>query len=45
MKEKIILALIFIAFAAIGVFISVTITKAIWGSNMPEWLKVWLIAS
>jgi len=45
MKEKLIATLIIIAFAAIGVFLSVTIAKAIWGSNMPEWLKVWLIAN
>jgi hypothetical protein len=44
MKEKIIFILIYVAAIALIIFMSMTITKAICGSDMQDWLKVWIIA-
>lgn len=44
-KEFIIRIAIYIVLLIVTICLSLLIAKAIWGSNLPEWLKVFLIAS
>ena len=42
--KRLIETIVFLVLAAVVIFLSMLVAKWIWGSDLPEWLKVLMIA-